>query len=219
MITVFVEIPLDERSNILTFPALIAFDRVNSLMGDFTNLAEWANHSFRTSVVATDPTTSRSNRAGTSFATGFPDILTPGTHESLLHHYLFFFLFLIQNVVSPCFFFLQELLFFFEKVFVWLVRRNTRFLPVSGHVFGSRWDFRLEGAFVLLHKIFFCLLSVHLWCQRTLSNLFICLKSMRHLFIFGPDLMLVLFILLVMVFIPLVLVSFECRIWLSSIQT
>ena len=99
MIIVFVEIPLDERSNILTFPALIAFDRVNSLMGDFTNLAEWANHSFRTSVVATDPTTSRSNRAGTSFAAGFPDILTPGTHESLLHHFLFFFLFLTQNVV------------------------------------------------------------------------------------------------------------------------
>ena len=178
-------------------------------------LTEWAHHhSIRTAVVATDSTTSGSYWAGTTIATCFPDILTPGTHESLFHQLFFLFLFLTQNVVPPCLFFLKELLFFFEKVFVRLLRRNARLLPVSDHVFGSWWYFRLECALVLFHELLLGFLRVHLWCKRTLSNLFIGLKPVRHSFVFGPDFMLVLFILLVMVLVPLILISFEC--WRTS---
>lgn len=217
---VFIKISLDKRCNILTFPAFITFYGVDSLRAlIFSVLAEWANHhSIRASVVATDSTTSRSDRAGTSFTTCFPDILTSGAHKSLLHQFLFFLFFLTQNIVPPSLFFLQELLFFFEKVFVRLLRRNARLLPISGQVFGSWWDFGLEWALILFFEFLLGFLSVHLWCQGTLSNLFIGLKSVSHSFIFGPDFMLVLFILLVMVLVPLILIRFEC--WgTSTIQT
>lgn len=101
-----IEIPLDKGSHVLTFPALIALDGVNSLDWVVSMLAEWARHSLGTPVVATDPTSSGSNRAGTSLAACFPDILAPGTHESLFRQFLLFFLFLTQDVVPPCFFFL-----------------------------------------------------------------------------------------------------------------
>lgn len=104
----------------MTFPALITFDRVNSLP-IIAVLAEWADHSIRTTVIAAYATASGSNRAGTPLTTSFPDVLTPGTHKIFPHQLLFLFLLLTQNVISPCFLFLEEFLFFFEKVFVRLL--------------------------------------------------------------------------------------------------
>ena len=86
VVIVFIEVSLQEGCDILRFPALITFDGIVSLgRMIIAVIAEWADHSVRASVVATDSTASGSNRASATLTTSFPDILTSGAHESLLH--------------------------------------------------------------------------------------------------------------------------------------